>query len=95
MSEGCLYKIGKFDKMKRLSIRRFQMARRTEIDKLNWLIKLVLTIFLDPLVQGINRILRGRLIIGVLWIITGGVFGIGWVIDIVTVLIGKDITFLA
>ncbi|MCL1955085.1 MAG: TM2 domain-containing protein [Spirochaetes bacterium] len=71
------------------------MAGRTEIDKLDWLIKLVLTIFLDPLVQGINRILRGKLIIGVLWIITGGIFGIGWLIDIVTVLINKDITFLA
>jgi len=71
------------------------MAKRTEIDKLNWLIKLVLTIFFDPLVQGINRILRGKVIIGLLWIITGGVFGIGWLIDIVTVLINKDITFLA
>jgi len=71
------------------------MAKRTEIDKLNWLIKLVLTIFLDPLVQGINRILRGKVIIGLLWIITGGVFGIGWLIDIITVLFKKDITFLA
>jgi hypothetical protein len=71
------------------------MAKRTGIDKLDWLIKLVLTIFLDPLVQGINRILRGRLIIGFLWIITGGVFGIGWLIDIVTMLFNKDITFLA
>jgi len=71
------------------------MAKRTEIDKLNWLIKLVLTIFFDPLVQGINRILRGKVIIGLLWIITSGVFGIGWLIDILTVLINKDITFLA
>ena len=71
------------------------MSRRTEIDKLSWLIKLVLTIFFDPLVQGINRILRGKVIIGLLWIITGGVFGIGWFIDIVTMLISKDITVLA
>ena len=68
---------------------------RTDIDKLNWLIRLVLTIFFDPIVQGINRVLRGRLIIGILWIITGGVFGIGWVIDVVTMLLNKDITFLA
>ena len=67
----------------------------TVIDNLGWLVNLVLTIFFDPLVQGINRILRGRLIIGVLWIITGGVFGIGWLIDIITMLIHKDITFLA
>jgi hypothetical protein len=71
------------------------MAKKTEIDKLDWIIKVILTIFLDPLVQGINRILRGKLIIGVLWIITGGIFGIGWLIDIITMLIYKDITFLS
>jgi tryptophan-rich sensory protein len=71
------------------------MARKTEIDKLGWLVVLILTIFFDPLVQGINRILRGKLIIGVLWIVTGAIFGIGWIIDIVTMLIHKDITFLA
>jgi hypothetical protein len=71
------------------------MAKKTEIDKLGWPICLILTIICDPLVQGINRVLRGKLIIGVLWIITVGIFGIGWIIDIVTMLIHKDITFLA
>jgi len=68
---------------------------RTAIDKLDWIIKIILTIICDPIVQGINRILRGRVIVGLLWIITGGIFGIGWIIDIVTVLLSKDITFLA
>ena len=68
---------------------------RTAIDKLDWLIKLILTIFFDPLVQGINRILRGKVIIGLLWIITFGIFGIGWLIDIITMLLRKDITFFA
>ena len=68
---------------------------RTVIDSLGWFINLLLTIFFDPVVQGINRILRGRLIIGVIWIISGGLFGIGWLIDIITMLIHKDITFLA
>ena len=68
---------------------------RTDIDKLDWILKLVLTVFFDPVVQGINRVLRGKLIIGILWIITGGVFGIGWVIDVITMLLSKDITFLA
>ena len=67
----------------------------TAIDSLGWLVNLILTIFFDPLIQGINRILRGRLIIGILWIITGGVFGIGWIIDIITMLVNQDITFLA
>jgi TM2 domain-containing membrane protein YozV len=71
------------------------MAKKTEIDKLGWLPVLILTIFFDPLVQGINRILRGRVIAGILWIITGGFIGIGWLIDIITVLIYKDIKVLA
>ena len=68
---------------------------KTEIDKLDWIVKFILTFFFDPIVQGINRILRGKVIIGLLWIITGGIFGIGWIIDIITMLTKKDITFLA
>jgi len=71
------------------------MAKKTAIDSLGWIINLILTIFFDPLIQGINRILRGKVIIGILWIITIGLFGIGWIIDIITVLIHKKITFLA
>ena len=71
------------------------MAKGTVIDSLGWGINLILTIFFDPIVQGINRVLRGRVIIGILWFITGGVFGIGWIIDIVTMVIHKDITVLA
>ncbi|MCL2791772.1 MAG: hypothetical protein FWD87_01660 [Spirochaetaceae bacterium] len=68
---------------------------RTAIDQLDWLIKFIFTFFFDPLFQGINRILRGRVIIGLIWIFTGGLFGIGWLIDIITMIIHKDITFLA
>jgi len=71
------------------------MAKSTDIDKLGWLPNVILTIFLDPIVQGINRILRGKVIIGLLWIITGGIFGIGWLIDIITIIFNKRITFLA
>jgi hypothetical protein len=71
------------------------MARGTAIDQLGWGVNLVLTIFLDPIIQGINRILRGRLLIGLIWIVTGGIFGIGWIIDIVTMIVNKDITVLA
>ena len=67
----------------------------TAIDSLGWPVCLILTIFFDPLVQGINHILRGKLIIGIIWIITGGIFGIGWLIDIVTMILNKDITVLA
>ena len=67
----------------------------TAIDNLGWSVNLILTIFFDPLIQGINRIMRGKMIIGILWIITGGIFGIGWLVDIITMIIHKDITFLA
>jgi len=67
----------------------------TAIDKLGWIVNIILTIFFDPIVQGINRILRGKVIIGLLWIITIGIFGIGWIIDIITVILNKKITFLA
>jgi hypothetical protein len=70
------------------------MAKKTEIDKLGWLPVLILTLFFDPIIQGINRILRGRVILGLLWIITGGLFGIGWLIDIICVLLYKDIKIL-
>ena len=68
---------------------------KTVIDQLGWVVNVILTIFFDPIVQGINRILRGKLIIGIIWIFTGGLFGIGWIIDIITVLLNKRITFLA
>jgi len=71
------------------------MAKATEIDKLGWIANIILTIFFDPVAQGINRILRGRVIIGILWIITGGAFGIGWIIDVITVILNKKITVLA
>ena len=67
----------------------------TPIDELGWTVNLILTIFFDPIVQGINRVLRGKVVVGVIWIITGGIFGIGWIVDIVTMLTKKDITFMA
>ena len=71
------------------------MGKGTAIDSLDYGLQLVLTILFDPLIQGINRILRGKAVIGVIWIITGGIFGIGWLIDIVTMILHKDITVLA
>jgi hypothetical protein len=71
------------------------MAKRTDIDKLPWLIKLILAI-IPPLwwLQGINRILRGKVIFGLLWIFTFGICGIGWIIDIFCILLYKDIKIL-
>jgi hypothetical protein len=72
------------------------MAKKTEIDKLGWLPVLILTIIpgVGILVQGINRILKGRVIIGLIWIFTCGLFVIGWIIDIICVLLYKNIKIL-
>jgi hypothetical protein len=70
------------------------MAKKTAIDKLGWLVVLILTIFFDPLIQGINRILKGKLLFGIIWIITCGLLGIGWLIDIICVLLYKNIKIL-
>jgi len=71
------------------------MGKKTAIDQLGWGVNLILTIFFDPLIQGINRILKGRPIVGIIWILTAGLFWIGWIIDIVTMITKKKITFLA
>jgi hypothetical protein len=59
------------------------------------IVKVLLVIFLDFIVYGIYRIANGKLLIGVLWIITGGFFGIGWIIDIITVILHGKPTILA
>lgn len=61
----------------------------------NWILNIILTIFLDPIWQGIRRILKGRILWGIIWIITGGLVGIGWIIDIIQVIFCRDIKFLA
>lgn len=63
-------------------------------DKLNVLVKFIITFFFDPIVAGIYRLLKGRIIWGILWIITGGLFGIGWIIDLVTVVLHNKYTVL-
>jgi hypothetical protein len=71
---------------------------RKAFDSLPWIATLLLTIFFDPIFAGIYRITKGdtvQLVIGILWFVTGGVFGIGWIIDVVTVIVSKKITFLA
>ncbi|HBP25880.1 MAG TPA: NINE protein [Acholeplasmatales bacterium] len=63
-------------------------------DKLSKLIKFILTFFLGVILGGVYRILKGRVIVGILWILTAGFFGIGVVIDLVTVLLDNKYTVL-
>ena len=62
-------------------------------DKLNIIVKLLLTIFFDPIIGGIYRILKGRIIWGIIWLFTG-LFIVGWIIDIVSVILHNKYTFL-
>jgi hypothetical protein len=71
---------------------------RETLDTLPWIAVLLLVIFADGIYGGLYRITKGDttgIVIGILWIVTGGLFGIGWVIDLVTVVVNKKITFLA
>lgn len=71
---------------------------RETLDTLPWIAVLLLVIFADGIYGGLYRITKGDttgIVIGILWIVTGGLFGIGWIVDLVTVLVNKKITFLA
>lgn len=65
------------------------------LDNFNIVIKLLLVIFLDFIVFGIYRFCKGKILIGIIWIITIGFFGIGWIIDIVSVILYNKVKLLA
>ncbi len=58
-----------------------------EEPKKDWLITLLLCLFLGGL--GIHRYYVGKIGTGILWMITGGVFGIGYLVDLIKIICGK------
>lgn len=48
---------------------------------------ILITFFLGGL--GIHRFLTGKIGTGILWLITGGCLGIGWLVDFIMVCLGK------
>jgi len=61
---------------------------------LPWIAHLLLIIFFAPIWGAVIRIVRGKTLLGILYLITGAFFGIGWIIDIITMIVNKNITVL-
>ena len=64
------------------------------IMSLPWIVRVILVIFFDGFVFGISRFIDGliqhnivKIILGFLWIFYG--LGIGWLLDIIFILIGR------
>ncbi len=52
----------------------------------SWLLTLLLAIFLGEL--GIHRFYAGKVVSGLVWMFTGGLCGVGWIVDIILVACG-------
>ena len=48
---------------------------------------LIITIFLGEL--GVHRFMAGKIGTGIIWLLTFGCFGIGYIVDIIQVVTGK------
>ncbi len=57
------------------------------VSEKSWLATLLLEIFLGGL--GIHRFYVGKIGTGILWLITAGIFGIGWIVDLVMIACGN------
>ena len=53
----------------------------------NWVVALLLCIFLGEL--GIHRFYVGKIGTGIIYLLAGGLFGIGWVVDLILIIVGK------
>ena len=69
---------------------------RKTLTNLPWIAKLLLVVFYD-LYGSLKRISKGDtkgIVIGLLMLVTGNFFGIMWIVDLVTVILNKEVTVL-
>ena len=66
------------------------------------IIKVLLQIFLGAIVSGVYRVIRFletknivTLVVGIVSLVTGGLFGILWVVDLITEILKNRVTVLA
>ena len=60
------------------------MARKSKYD---WLTTLLLCLFLGEF--GVHHFYVGKTGLGILYLFTGGLFGIGWLVSLIKILIGS------
>lgn len=65
----------------------YSNARQGEVSPKSRLAALLLCIFLGGF--GVHRFYAGKIGTGVLWLLTGGLLGIGWIIDIIIIACGS------
>ena len=67
---------------------------RKWLNEQSFIVKLLLVIFLDPIIFGLYRIAKGdtsNVILGIVWFITGGLAGVGWLIDLIFIIQKKPV----
>ena len=79
------------DGSKRTSTCNFQRKEGKMAFVPNKLVAALLAIILGGL--GIHRFLKGHILSGVIWLLTGGGFVIGWLSDVIYVITNKELIF--
>ena len=68
--------------------RGYREARRRGLSsRRNWLLALILSAVLG--VFGVHRFYVGKIGTGILWLLTGGCLGIGWLVDLIVIACGR------